>query len=256
MLLRKIACKQEIRIESKLARYLVNKLASKPTVVKCGIMIWALANSKGGVGKSTLATHLAVWLHEKGRRIAFVDSDVQGSSSAWLKEAAPEIQPVRLLTAEDVVAQLPQIQAEEIVIDGPAGLSEVTRAILYLADIAILPCGPSILDLRAVIEAVGIIRQIQAMRADLPKMVIVPNKLQAQYRLSKELVQTIKAQGMPTGDGLAMRQAYADAAGQGTVVWRMNTQSARSATAEIQFLFQQLYEFHTSPNHVRRPAHI
>jgi chromosome partitioning protein len=59
-------------------------------------MILALANSKGGVGKSTLAVHLAVWLHEKGRQVAFVDSDVQGSSSAWLQEAAPEIKPIRL----------------------------------------------------------------------------------------------------------------------------------------------------------------
>jgi chromosome partitioning protein len=256
MLSRKIDCKQESRIESKLARYLVNKLASKPTVVKCGIMIWALANSKGGVGKSTLATHLAVWLHEKGRRIAFVDSDVQGSSSAWLKEAAPEIQAVRLLTAEDVVAQLPQIQADEIVIDGPAGLSEVTRAILYLTDLAILPCGPSVLDLRAALDAVEIVRKIQALREGRPQMVVIPNKLQPQYRLSKELLQTVQTLGMPVGEGLQLRQAYADAAGQGTVVWRMNTQSARSATAEIQFLFQQLYEFHTSPNHDRRSANV
>jgi chromosome partitioning protein len=217
-------------------------------------MIWALANSKGGVGKSTLAVHLAVWLREKGRRVAFVDSDVQGSSSAWLREAAPDIQPIRLLTAEDIVARLPQVQAQEVIVDGPAGLSEVTRAILFLADAALLPCGPSILDLRAAIDAAEIIQKIQAMRHNLPRMVIIPNKLQSQYRLSKELLQTIKAQGMPAGEGLALRQAYADAAGQGTVVWRMRTESARAATAEMQFLFQQLYESIATPHHDRRPS--
>jgi chromosome partitioning protein len=219
-------------------------------------MILALANSKGGVGKSTLAVHLAVWLHEKGRQVAFVDSDVQGSSSGWLQEAAPEIKPIRLLTPEDVVAQLPQIQAgaDDVIVDGPAGLSQVTRAILFLSDLAVLPCGPSVLDLRALIDAVDIIKKIKEMRQGLPRILIVPNKLQSQYRLSKELLQTIKAQGMPVGDGLGLRQAYADAAGQGTVVWRMGTQSARIATAEMQFLFQQLYESNTTPHHGRRTA--
>jgi len=202
-------------------------------------MILALANSKGGVGKSTIAVHLAIWMHEQGRNLAFVDSDVQGSSSGWLAEAAPEIKTVRLLTAEDVLEQLPRLAAEYdfVVADGPAGLSEVTRSILCLADLAIFPCGPSILDLRAVIGALEV------------------NK-QQQYKLSKELLQTVRGLGMPVGDGLRLRQAYADAAGQGTVVWRMNTQSAKDATAELQFLFQQLFTYESTEsapsNHVSR----
>ena len=72
----------------------------------------ALSNSKGGVGKSTIAVNLAVWLAEQGRRVILVDSDVQGSSSGWLQEAAAEIKTVRLLTSDDVVDQLPKIQAE------------------------------------------------------------------------------------------------------------------------------------------------
>jgi chromosome partitioning protein len=220
-------------------------------------MILALANSKGGVGKSTIAVHLAIWMHEQGRNLAFVDSDVQGSSSGWLAEAAPEIKTVRLLTAEDVLEQLPRLAAEYdfVVADGPAGLSEVTRSILCLADLAIFPCGPSILDLRAVIGALEVNKQIQTVRNGLPREIVVPNKLQ-QYKLSKELLQTVRGLGMPVGDGLRLRQAYADAAGQGTVVWRMNTQSAKDATAELQFLFQQLFTYESTEsapsNHVSR----
>ena len=214
-------------------------------------MILALSNSKGGVGKTTLAVHLAVWMAEQGRNVAFVDSDVQGSSSGWLQEAAPEMQTFRLVTPEDVVAQLPQIQArfDYVIADGPAGLSEVTRAILCLADLALFPCGPSILDLRAVIEAINVLKKIQAFRQGLPQMLIVPNKLQHQYRLSKELLQTIQGWGMPVGDGIRLRQAYADAAGQGTVVWRMASRSAREASAELQFLFQQLSTYEPTPTH-------
>ena len=219
-------------------------------------MILALANSKGGVGKTTIAVHLVAWMAQQGHRVAFVDSDVQGSSSGWLGEAAPDIKTYRLLTADDIVAQLPLIQSEfdYVVVDGPAGLSEVTRAIMCLADLAILPCGPSVLDLRAVMDAVEVLRRIQEARNGLPTAVIVPNKLQPQYRLSKELVETVHGLEMPIGDGLRLRQAYADAAGQGTLVWRMPTQSARGATAEMQFLFNQLISYGLNPSNYDRRA--
>ncbi len=213
-------------------------------------MILALANSKGGVGKTTIAVHLAVWMAEQGRKLVFVDSDVQGSSSGWLREAAPQMRTIRLLTRDDILHQLPKLAVEfdYVVADGPAGLSEVTRSILCLADLAIFPCGPSVLDLRAVIEALNVNKQIQAVREGLPRDIVVPNKLQTQYRLSKELLQTVKDRGMPVGEGLRLRQAYADAAGQGTVVWRMNGKSAREATAELQFLFQQLLAYESTPS--------
>ena len=59
-------------------------------------MIIVVANSKGGVGKSTIAVHLAAWLHEQGHKVTLADCDTQHSSSDWLKEAVPEIKTVRL----------------------------------------------------------------------------------------------------------------------------------------------------------------
>jgi len=55
----------------------------------------ALTSFKGGVGKSTLATHLAVCWREPGRGSGLVDGD-EGSSSVWLQEASPEIRLFRL----------------------------------------------------------------------------------------------------------------------------------------------------------------
>ena len=75
-------------------------LASRPASgVTSGRMIIVVANSKGGVGKSTLAVHLAVWLHEQGHNVILADCDMQHSSSEWATrsrarhENRPPVQP-------------------------------------------------------------------------------------------------------------------------------------------------------------------
>ena len=212
-------------------------------------MIIALTNSKGGVGKSTLAVHLAVWCQEQGATVALVDADAQGSSSLWLQEAAPTTPRFRLQTPDDILEQVPDLRAdyEHLILDGPAGLSEVTRAILLVADLALLPCGPSVLDLRAAQEAIRVVRQAQKIRQGPPAAWLVPNKLQVQYRLSREFLEATHSLEIPTVPGLRLRQAYADAAGQGTVVWRLGPRGAAAAN-EIKELchgvFRQVAQNH------------
>lgn len=201
----------------------------------------ALANSKGGVGKSTVSVHLAAWTHERGLRTGLVDADVQGASSLWLHEAVPEIPVFRLQTPDDILDQVPRlaVQFDVLVLDGPAGLSEVTRAVLLLANLALLPCGPSALDLRAAQEAIRVVRQAQQIRGGPPQAVLVPNKLQVQYRLSQEMLAAAGSLGVPVMSGLRLRQAFADAAGQGTLVWRMDRRGLAAAT-ELELLFKEV----------------
>ena len=217
-------------------------------------MIVALTNSKGGVGKSTLAVHLAVWWKDQGGDVALVDADAQGSSSVWLREAAPHIPVFRLQTPDDILEKIPELRStyDHLAIDGPAGLSEVTRAILLVADMALLPCGPSVLDLRAVNDAIRVVNQAQAIRQGPPRAVLVPNKLQVQYRLSRELLETSKSLGIPSVGGLRLRQAYADAAGQGVVVWNLGPRGEAAAN-EIKEVFDGLLG-QSAPTHDRSVA--
>lgn len=214
-------------------------------------MIVALVNSKGGVGKSTIAVHLAAWWKERGGDVALVDADAQEASSVWLREAVPHIPLFRLPTPDDILDQAPELrrQYDLVAVDGPAGLSEVTRAILLVADIAILPCGPSVLDLRAVSDAIRVVKQAQSIRQGHPQAVLVPNKLQIQYRLSRELLDTAKSLGIASLPGLRLRQAYADAAGQGAVVWGLG-QRGQKAAQEIRGLFHELFESTTDERSV------
>lgn len=206
-------------------------------------MIIGLVNSKGGVGKSTLAVHVAAWWKEQGGDVALVDADVQHASSLWLHEACPHVPIVRLATPDEILDQVPDLRRKYdlVAVDGPAGLSEVTRAILLVADIAILPCGPSVLDLRAASEAIRVVRQAQAIRHGPPHAVLVPNKLQVQYRLSREMLEAAKSLGIPPMSPLCLRQAYADAAGQGLVVWRLGRRG-EAASREIRELFHELFD--------------
>jgi chromosome partitioning protein len=206
-------------------------------------MITALTNQKGGVGKSTIAVHAAVWLAEvRNIKVALVDSDAQNSSTQWLKEAAPQIPVFRLATSDDLLEELPKLRKEfdHIIVDAPGSLAEATRSVLFHADLALMPCGPSILDLRASHDSIRVLREVQGIRGGPPKAILIPNKLQIQYRLSREFLETTAALEIPTGSALRLRQSYADAVGQGTVVWKMG-KGARDATQEIQKLFSEVF---------------
>lgn len=203
-------------------------------------MIVTAANQKGGVGKSTIAVHLVSWFREKGVDTALVDADVQGSSSEWANEVDPGTPIYRFHTADEILDEVKLLKEKVIIIDGPAGLGEVTRAILLVADVALIPCGPSVLDLRAASDAVRALEQVHRIRGETPKGAFVPNKLQKGYRLSEELLMTAKTLGLAVTPGLGLRQAFADSAGQRSVVWRMNRQAEPAAT-EMLGLFQHLF---------------
>src|SRR5450755_4224587 len=149
-------------------------------------MIYGLTNSKGGVGKTTIAVHLAAFLAKKKRKVVFIDADPQQSASTWIRELALPMELETIPDAEEIIRRVAHFaaDADDIVIDGPAGLSETTRAIMLRADTVFLPCGPSILDLRAASKAVQLLHQAQKARKGLPTGALIPNKLQKRGRLS------------------------------------------------------------------------
>jgi len=133
-------------------------------------MIIAIANSKGGVGKSTLATHLAAWLFKQGHRVTLADCDSQRSSSQWIHEIAPEIRTVCLSDPSDIIDELPLLASETdyVVADGPGSLAETSRALLMVSDLAIVPCKASMLEIRALDAATHVLRQARKIRVGPP----------------------------------------------------------------------------------------
>jgi len=205
-------------------------------------MIIALVNTKGGVGKSTIAVHLAVALFDAGRTVAFVDADTQRSSSEWLQEVERGIAVRTANTPEQCLAVVQELRAEHefIIGDGPGGLDEVSRALLLLADVALFPITPSILDLRSVTQATDILRFAQGINGGRPEGRLVLNKLRRRGKTSRELRAAAPSLGVAVSNAVIHElEVYRDAAQQGSVAARLGARGALAA-AEIAALAEEL----------------
>ena len=205
-------------------------------------MIIAIANSKGGVGKSTVAVHLAAWLHRMGHRVTLADCDAQQSSSVWVREAAPGVTAVRLDNPDLILSDLPLLagEADYVVADGPGSQTETSRALLLRADLALFPCKASMLEARALAKATEVLRVSQDIRGGLPRAAIVLSMVGTTYRLTADMKQAAAALGLPlAARAMTLRQIYADAPGQGTVVWMMGPRG-RVAADEVDRIFREV----------------
>ena len=205
-------------------------------------MIIVVANSKGGVGKSTVSVHLAAWLCQQGHRVTLADCDSQQSSSEWVREAVPQVNAVRLDNSDVILNELPHLATETdyVIADGPGSQTETSRALLLRADLAIVPCKASMLEVRALAKATEVLRVSQDIRGGLPRAVIVLSMVGKNYRLTADMNDAAAALNLPLASGaLILRQIYADAPGQGAVVWNMGTR-ARVAADEVDQIFREI----------------
>lgn len=108
--------------------------------------IIGIVQLKGGAGRSTLATNLAALL-SKQSPTTLIDCDMpQGTSASWysLREAGGRTERLSLATvdtARDLISTVEGLNQDYVVLDAPPRIAEVTRAILMLADLLLVPLG-------------------------------------------------------------------------------------------------------------------
>lgn len=206
--------------------------------------IVAIAQAKGGVGKSTLAVHLLAWLAERGHNVALLDADPQRSSSLWAAQAVPAAHIEAATDPDAILETIPHLQKRcgFLICDGQAGLPEASRALLLRADLALLPVGPSVLDLRALADAVRLVKQAQSIRAGKPAATVVLNRFQAQRtRIGEEAQEAAGSFGLRVARSIIHnRVAVSDSASQGSVAWLLA--GGEAAGAEFNELFEEVID--------------
>lgn len=126
-----------------------------------------VANPKGGVGKSTLATQVAGYFASRRHAVMLGDVDRQQSSRLWLGLRPPQVAPIRGWDAEDGDGLLrPPRGTTHAVLDSPAGLhGKRLKQVLALADHVLVPVQPSLFDIYATRDFVDRLRERTAGRA-------------------------------------------------------------------------------------------
>lgn len=123
-----------------------------------------LASQKGGVGKTTIAGHLAVMAESAGAGpVALIDTDPQGSLSSWWNERkaeTPVFASVDIAQLADHLQQLKKAGIKLAIIDTPPAVTETIRQVLAVADLVLIPTRPSPHDLRAVGSTVALVEAV------------------------------------------------------------------------------------------------
>jgi len=134
-------------------------------------------NSKGGSGKTTLATNLASYYATKKFPVVLVDFDPQGSSMAWLDARPAERPPIRGLAAWRAAARVPK-PTRVAILDVPSGLHHRPLAkVLKHAHTVIIPVLPSPMDIRAGGDFIDELLQVHAKAGLRSKLAVVANRV-------------------------------------------------------------------------------
>jgi len=178
-------------------------------------VIVAFLNHKGGVGKTTLALHVAGAWAAQGKRVVVVDTDSQGSALDWSGQRTKG----GLTRLFDVLSLTRDVH--HVVIDGSSRITALIRSAMLAADLALVPAQPSPFDGWAAAETLRLLHEAQRFRPQLIARFVL-NRCGARTLIANEIAEAMAKHEPPAlAARIGQRVVFADAARTGRLVSEM-----------------------------------
>lgn len=183
----------------------------------------SIIQQKGGVGKTTLAVHLAHELKAQFPKlhVSVADADPQRSASNWIERGHKK--GIKSVSVSSVATdgegkllkkEIDAIKCDVCIVDLPPAIASVSlRAALY-SHLMLVPVGASALDMEAARAALDVCEEAISMKAG-KQFLIVPTRIQSNTGAGKEIRAVLKKWGPVSKANMGMRVSYADAATAG-----------------------------------------
>lgn len=189
-----------------------------------------VASSKGGAGKSTIATNLAAHFALDGKRTVLVDADRQQSATHWCEKRAGLVSAVLPIdgTRRGWDKQLPH-DIQLAVIDAPAGaMAEDLGVLLERADAVLVPINPSMIDLEATVPFLNSLAAHARVKKGKLPVALVGNRLKPWTSASQQAMGQLKSWPYPLAGQLRDTQAYVLMVALGKSVFDYHSEQIRS----------------------------
>jgi chromosome partitioning protein len=215
------------------------------------MQVISLINQKGGVGKTTLAIHLAELIARSGNRVILIDADPQGSALDWsaLRTEHAGFSVVGL-PKPTLHRDLPELARgfDWVVIDGPPRVYDVCRSAIMASQMVIIPIQPSPYDVWAAREVVEMIEQALCFNPLLKSAFLISRKV-ANTALGRDVRVALEHYQLPIFQtAISQRISLAETATTGRTVFDLKPEHP-SAREFRQLLLQIQEVLHENDHH-------
>ena len=187
------------------------------------MQVTVVANPKGGVGKSTLATNLAGFFARRGESVMLGDVDRQQSARDWLALRPAELPPIAGWEIDRNAPARPPKGTTQAVLDTPAGLhGKLLAKTLRVATRVVIPLQPSLFDILATRHFLDALIEERAFRKGQLAVGVVAMRVDPRTRAAAELDRFLAQTEVPVVAHIRSTQLYVQLAARGLTLFDVN----------------------------------